>query len=98
MYGVYTFLEKLGCRWFTPDLSRIPKRRTIAIASVDERHTPSFEYREPYFREAFDKDWNAALPYTMLIAPGGEVLYKTQGQIDALQLKRAIVSALKPDR
>jgi thiol-disulfide isomerase/thioredoxin len=48
--------------------------------------------------EAFDKDWNSALPYTMLIAPGGEVLYKKQGEIDPLQLKRAIVAALKPDR
>jgi thiol-disulfide isomerase/thioredoxin len=48
--------------------------------------------------EAFDKDWNAALPYTMLIAPGGQVLYKKQGEIDALALKRAIVAALKPDR
>ncbi|MCL5742738.1 MAG: DUF4838 domain-containing protein, partial [Acidobacteria bacterium] len=59
MYGVYTFLEKLGCRWFTPDLSRIPKRRTVNIAPLNEQHRPSFEYREPYFREAFDKDWAA---------------------------------------
>ena len=29
MYGVYTFLERLGCRWFTPEISRIPKRSTI---------------------------------------------------------------------
>src|SRR5690242_6975941 len=28
MYGVYTFLEKLGCRWFTADVSRIPRLRT----------------------------------------------------------------------
>jgi hypothetical protein len=59
MYGVYTFLEKLGCRWFTPDLSRIPKKRTITIAALNERHAPDFEYREPYFSEAFNKDWAA---------------------------------------
>lgn len=48
--------------------------------------------------EAFDPDWNNALPYTMLIAPGGEVLYKHQGSIDALELRRIIVKSLKEDR
>lgn len=48
--------------------------------------------------EAFDKDWNASLPYTLLIAPGGEVLYKVQGAIEPLILKRAIVKALGEDR
>ena len=57
LYGVYTFLEKLGCRWFAPDVSRIPKLRTIALPLLDELQTPAFEYREPYFTEAWDKDW-----------------------------------------
>jgi thiol-disulfide isomerase/thioredoxin len=46
--------------------------------------------------EAFDPSWNAALPYTMLIGPGGEVLYKVQGSLDPLELKRAIVKSLGP--
>jgi thiol-disulfide isomerase/thioredoxin len=48
--------------------------------------------------DAFDPAWNDAVPYTMLISPTGEVLYKEQGPIDALELKRAIVNALKEDR
>lgn len=49
--------------------------------------------------EAFDPKWNAAVPYTLLIAPGGDVLYKAEGAaIDALAVKRAIVKALKEDR
>ena len=59
MYGVYTFLERLGCRWFTPEISRIPKRSTIEVPALDERQKPAFEYREVYIREAFDKDWAA---------------------------------------
>ena len=59
MYGVYTLLEKLGCRWFTPEVSRIPKRRTIAIGPLDEVQKPAFEYREPFFSEALDRDWAA---------------------------------------
>jgi hypothetical protein len=59
MYGVYAFLEKLGCRWFTRDLSVIPKKPTLALEALDEVHKPAFEYRESSFREAFDKDWAA---------------------------------------
>jgi thiol-disulfide isomerase/thioredoxin len=48
--------------------------------------------------EAFDPSWNGALPYTLLIAPGGAVVAKQQGEIDALEIKRAIVRSLKEDR
>jgi hypothetical protein len=59
MYGVYSFLEKLGCRWFTRDLSVIPKKPTLVVEPLDEIQKPAFEYREPFFREASDKDWAA---------------------------------------
>jgi hypothetical protein len=59
MYGVYTFLDKLGCRWFTPEVSRIPKTRTITVGPLDETQTPAFEYRETFFSEALDRDWAA---------------------------------------
>jgi peroxiredoxin len=48
--------------------------------------------------EAFDPKWNGALPYTVLLGPGGEVLYKSQDAIDPLEVRRAIVKALKEDR
>jgi len=41
--------------------------------------------------EAIDKDWNGALPYTILIEPGGNIVWKHQGVVDFLALKRAIV-------
>jgi hypothetical protein len=59
MYGVYTLLEKLGCRWFAPDVSRIPKMSRVTVAPLNETQKPAFEYREPYFTEAWDKDWAA---------------------------------------
>ena len=59
MYGVYAFLDKLGCRWFTRDVSRIPSLRTITFGPIDEVEKPAFEYREPFFAEAFDKNWAA---------------------------------------
>ncbi len=36
-------------------------------------------------------DWDGSLPITLLIAPGGEVAYKAPGEIDPLELKKAIV-------
>ena len=59
LYGVYTFLDKLGCRWFTPEVSVIPKKPTLTVAPLDEMQKPAFEYREPFFREASDRDWAA---------------------------------------
>jgi hypothetical protein len=35
-----------------------------------------------------------ALPFTILLDPAGEVVYKKEGAIDALELKRTIVKAL----
>ena len=45
--------------------------------------------------EAFDKDWNGELPYTLLIAPDGKVLYRESGSIDFIALRRAIVPAVE---
>ena len=44
--------------------------------------------------EALDPEWSGALPHTLLIAPGGEVLYRHTGENDFLELRRKIVPAL----
>ena len=46
---------------------------------------------------AFDPDWNAAVPFTVLIRPDGEVAYKRQGTIDPLEMKRLIIRNLADD-
>jgi len=46
---------------------------------------------------AFDPDWNAAVPYTLLVRPDGEVVYKRQGSVDELQLHRLIIANLPDD-
>src|SRR6185295_10859036 len=48
--------------------------------------------------EAFDPNWSGALPFTILIGPKGEMIYRTEGAFDALELKRMIVKSLKEDR
>jgi len=59
MYGCYEFLERLGVRWFTPTVTRAPHRETVEVPVLDEIQLPAFEYREPFFTEAQDKDWAA---------------------------------------
>lgn len=60
LYGVYGLLEDhLGCRWFTPEVSRIPKTDALVIPVLDERVAPVLEYREPFTMDAFDGDWCA---------------------------------------
>jgi thiol-disulfide isomerase/thioredoxin len=41
--------------------------------------------------EAVDNDWQGALPFTLLIEPGGKILYKKQDMIDPFEMKRLIV-------
>ncbi len=41
--------------------------------------------------EAIDKDMLGGLPYTLLVEPGGKVIYRRLGLIEPLELKKAIV-------
>ncbi len=41
--------------------------------------------------EAIDPKWQGALPYTILVEPGGKIIYAKEGPIDAKELKKAIV-------
>jgi hypothetical protein len=81
MYGVYTFLDEvLGCRWYSSKVSFIPKKRTITLKSLDMVQKPDFEYREPFYRDAFNADWAArnrvnSNSSTLDEARGGKVEY-----------------------
>jgi thiol-disulfide isomerase/thioredoxin len=44
--------------------------------------------------EAIDPKWQGALPYTVLIAPDGEIIYKQMGMIDILKLRKATVEKI----
>ena len=44
--------------------------------------------------EALDPEWPGPVPYAVLIAPGGKVVYRKQDAIDPMALKKAIVEQL----
>ncbi|SKB29199.1 Peroxiredoxin [Parapedobacter luteus] len=44
--------------------------------------------------EAVDEEWQGALPYTILVSPEGEIVYRQAGIIEPLALRKAIVEQL----
>ncbi len=73
-----------------------PEHIDRAQKFLDKTHSPvqNFLYdgSDKYkLIEAVDPNWNGALPYTLLVEPGGKVVYSNQGPVDLLALKRAIV-------
>jgi peroxiredoxin len=70
-----------------------------ALALLKEKHVSAANYIFSFDNhdaqaEALDKDWQGPLPHTLVVAPGGKVLYRHTGELDMLELKRAIVSYL----
>lgn len=45
--------------------------------------------------EAIDAEWTGAQPHTVLISPKGEILWRHNGQIEVVELRRQIVKALE---
>ena len=74
-------------------------KRDEALKVLEENHVAATNYilsssDRDKFAEALDQEWPGPVPYTLVIAPGGKVLYRKTGQIDPLELKRAIVGYL----
>ncbi len=60
MYGVFEFLEReLGCRWYTPTVSVIPKRQELKFVWFDHAEKPGIRVRNDFYFEAFDPTWAA---------------------------------------
>jgi len=60
MYGVMSYLEnELGCRWYTPEVSVIPKRKELTFSWLDQSEKPGIRVRNDFYFEAFDPTWAA---------------------------------------
>ncbi|MHC1763503.1 MAG: DUF4838 domain-containing protein [Verrucomicrobiia bacterium] len=59
--GVYTLLEeKLGVRWFTPELEKVPRLERVSLADLNETQVPALENRDVFWREMMrDADFAA---------------------------------------
>lgn len=79
--------------------AQFPDEKDKVLAFLKKQHASTrnllFGDTDKYkLIEAFDPEWNGALPHTLLLGPGGEVLLRQTGEIDFLELRRKIVPAL----
>ena len=47
--------------------------------------------------KALGTDWAGGAPYTVLIGTNGEILYQTQGEMNTLDVRRAILKNVADD-
>jgi peroxiredoxin len=76
-----------------------PEKEEAVLKVLAKKHVAATNYildmkDRDKFAEILDKDWPGPLPYTLLIAPGGKILYRKSGAIDPLAVRRAIVGHL----
>ena len=70
------------------------KEKVLAFLKDQEASNINYIYSESNMYqliEAIDPDWKGALPYTLLIEPGGKIVYRQQGSIEPLKMKKLIV-------
>ena len=45
--------------------------------------------------QAIDPEWSGALPHTVLVAPGGKIVWSHTGELDIVEVRRQILKALE---
>lgn len=73
-----------------------PKKKEKALEFLKEQQASNKNYifseSDKYkLIEAVDPKWQGALPYTILVEPGGKIVYAKQGPINPRLMKKAIV-------
>jgi peroxiredoxin len=76
-----------------------PEEKDAALAMLKKQQVSAtnylFEGNDKYkLMEAVDEKSAGPLPHTILVAPGGKVLYRKSGPCDPLEVKRAVVGYL----
>lgn len=70
--------------------------RTLASVTKEGRSTNNylFEGNPDDLAEALDPKWGGALPLTLLVEPGGKIIWRSNDEIEALTLRREIIKWL----
>ncbi len=76
-----------------------PEKRDDVLAFLRKQQASSknyiFSLEDKYkLVDCIDKEWSGALPYTLVVEPGGKIIYRIQGELSPLELKKAIVGSL----
>jgi thiol-disulfide isomerase/thioredoxin len=77
-----------------------PDEKNGVLKTLQSLHASSrnlqFASDDTYaLQAAFDAEWDGGVPFTMVVAPGGRVIYRQQGEVDVLAMRRAILANLE---
>ncbi len=76
-----------------------PNQKEKVIKFLEEKQGAFTNYiysesdKEPMF-ELMDPNWQGNIPYTMVVMPGGDVVYHHDGIIDPLEVRKSIVELI----
>ncbi|MBX9580723.1 MAG: redoxin domain-containing protein [Gemmataceae bacterium] len=76
-----------------------PDKKDAALKVLTEKKVAAANYLvktadRDKFADVLDKEWPGPVPHTLVIAPGGKVIYRKTGSIDPLEVRRAVVGFL----
>ena len=74
-----------------------PGNRSAVVKFLQDLHSPirnlQVDSEDVYaVQRAFDTSWESGVPFTIVLAPDGSVIYRHEGATDVLQLRRAILA------
>lgn len=103
LYAVYSFLEDhVGCRWWTPHASLIPKKPNLSVGSLNWRYVPVMEHRDPLIQPyTLDPDWSVRNKCVGIITGFSgkmEEMLKRGGGRHAWPHGHSYFTALPPDK
>jgi peroxiredoxin len=73
-----------------------PENKAAALKTLREQKVAATNFlwtgeSRDKLADLLDKEWQGPVPHTVLIAPGGKIIYHQTGELDSLAAKRAIV-------
>jgi thiol-disulfide isomerase/thioredoxin len=76
-----------------------PEQQAAALKLLRAKHVAATNYissvsNRDKLADLLDKEWDGPMPYTLLVAPGGKIIYRKSNQIEPLEVRRAIVEFL----
>ena len=80
--------------------ANLPDEAAGVMRILQQEHASSrnlqFATDDTYgLQAAFEKKWEGAVPFTMVIAPGGRGIFQQQGEVDVIALRRVILANLE---
>ncbi len=91
--------QEAQVRKFLSQQHAVPSARLKKLLAAEGREANNFLYTgasSDALIAALDPEWAGPLPHTLVVAPGGKVLYRHTGQFDGEALKDKLIELMGP--